>query len=75
MFFHADPDIEDEEMVLRSRKNTNEIKEKPTDLVQTEEETEIMDEEQAEQKRKKEELQHDREIVDLCVWKPPITAR
>ena len=41
----------------------------------TEEETEILDEEQVETKRKKEELQHDREIVDLCVWKPPITAR
>ena len=65
---YADPDIEDAELVLRSRKT--EVKSQ----VEEEDETEIVDEEQAAAKRAKEELQHDREIVDLCVWKPPITG-
>ena len=65
---YADPDLEDEEHILRKKTENSQA------ALQETEEQEVLDEEQAAAKAQKEQLQHDREMIDVCVWKPSLTG-
>lgn len=64
---YADNDPDEDEQRIKNQINLEESK-------MEEESEEILDDEQQLAKTQREKLLHDREMIQLCVWKPPMTG-